>query len=226
MRWLVYLLITANLIVGLWIYQNHGWELDPGVHGKPTVGEIKIIAEDQLVIEPQVETESEPENQVVIRCYRAGPFDDKVVAEDVSALLESEGHDALLSKQEVIKPSGYWVILPPEQATAPDILKRLIEAGMEDAWKISEGEYKGGYSLGLFHERNNATLRSAEVELIGLTAKIIERSRDESSYWVVVRSQAENELGSNLLNRLALLAHGEKFSSFPCEEIVSTNTNE
>ena len=60
MRWIVYLLITANLIIGLWIYQDNGWSFDSEVPGQPAIGEIRVIDEEQLAARQKPETGFEP----------------------------------------------------------------------------------------------------------------------------------------------------------------------
>ena len=220
MRWLVYLLILVNLVVAFWIYQNRGWESEPESRFKPPIGEMKIVSGNQV---PGTTAKPEP---LITHCYRSGPFDEMPTATEVVDAILNEGIKAKLSREDYNKPRGYWVILPSQTMDRAGIIQSLFEAGIEDAWIISDGAHEGGISLGLFRERNNAVLRSSEVEALDLQPKIIERSSDESRYWVVIERESDKPIESNLMNRLAILARGQSFTSFACEEIVPVERNE
>lgn len=120
------------------------------------------------------------------KCYDIGPFSDQIV---VKKWLASNG---IISNQifqtEVATPSDFQVYYPAakssEQARNNKLM--LIDKGLQDVWLISAGENKGGISLGVFKEKQRATVFKAQLAARGIQAEILQRKRTQTQWFVSV----------------------------------------
>lgn len=123
---------------------------------------------------------------IVRKCFETGPFDDE------ASLKKWLGQKALVSKQvvqrELITDIDFQVFFPaaktPEQAR---LNKSMLNAkGLQDIWMIPDGENKGGFSLGVFTEKQRALLFKTQLEGQGIRAEIKQRQKTKPQWFVRV----------------------------------------
>ena len=135
---------------------------------------------------------------MVRKCVEAGPF-----ADESSVNKWLAGHN-LASKQIIAKetaiPSDFQVFYPaaknPEQSR---INKLMLNAkGLQDIWLIPAGDNKGGYSLGVFNDRQRANNYKNQLAQIGIQAEIKQREKTKTQWFarVMLDKAKLQQLGS------------------------------
>ncbi|OOZ39680.1 hypothetical protein [Solemya elarraichensis gill symbiont] len=221
LRWLIYILVTANLVLFLWL------GLGPD-HRVPMVvqqeeGNLRIISGEPEM--PEVPEVSETK-QAMRYCYASLPFSNKLVADDIIETLAAEGLGTSLHKESLVQPPEYHLILPAPSESVEIIQKQLQDAGIEGAEIITAADGQQTILLDIFLVQSNMTDRIAEVESAGFAPRVLKKSGDLLLYSVHVSTELEQKEFHKLLNNRDILYDGQMFSSFPCTEIVSGNRNE
>ncbi len=217
LRWLIYILVTVNLLLFLWLGLAPDRRLPLVVQQEE--GELRIISEKREV--PEVEPE-----QVLRHCYASLPFSNKLVADDIIETLAAEGLETSLHKESLVQPPEYHLILPVPSTSVEVVQRQLQDAGIDDAEIIMAADGQKTLLLDVFLVESNMADRIAEVESAGFTPRVLKKSGDLLLYSVHVSTDLEQSEFHKLLNKKDILYDGQMFSSFPCAEIVSGNRNE
>jgi hypothetical protein len=119
-------------------------------------------------------------------CVTVGPF--RVDADAESAVLEysNEGMRALLRKTRGQIFVGHWVWIRniADDATARDIMGRLNDGGLGDAY-IDRTDPEGlKISLGLFGDVSGAEKIELQAQSLGLNAEVIPSTSERDVYYV------------------------------------------
>jgi len=141
--------------------------------------------------EPDAQPVSEPPpaqrtQSRVLPCHSLGAFDSSEAAEAVAGQLASVGVAASLRKQPVRRASGFWVLIPPmeNRDAALAMERRLREAGVEDIWRVVQGDLAHAISLGLFSRQPTAERRRKQIVALGFPAEVRPRYTDSEEYWL------------------------------------------
>ena len=152
------------------------WQLRPVPTNKHKLKQQPVKTEDIKPVQPPI----------VRKCFETGPF------EDEASLKKWLSQKALSSKQilqrELITDIDFQVFFPaaktPEQAR---LNKSMLNAkGIQDIWTIPEGDNKGGYSLGVFTEKQRALLFKTQLEAQGIRSEIKQRQKTKPQWFVRV----------------------------------------
>ncbi|MFT3907225.1 MAG: hypothetical protein QM718_13045 [Steroidobacteraceae bacterium] len=121
------------------------------------------------------------------RCYSVGPYADEAAINRVQGLFTSRAAKTLVRK---VENDGvrYWVYLPAvAQITEQHRQLRVLQAaGISDAEVLTQPEYAGRISLGLFRDKDKADARTAAVTQLGLQPQTDTREAQDSDYWLDV----------------------------------------
>lgn len=145
-----------------------------------------------------VEPVKPPVQAIVYKCVEAGPFVDQP---SLKKWLVEHG---LTSKQVFEKestiPNDFQVFYPaaktPEQSR---INKLMLNAkGFQDIWLIPSGDNQGGYSLGVFKEKQRAINFKNQLVQIGIQAELKQREKTKTQWFarVMLDKAKLHQLGS------------------------------
>jgi hypothetical protein len=126
-------------------------------------------------------TVSGRQQAVINYCYEAGPFSDQ---DALRRWANSEGLTTFKAvNKSIIAASDFQVYYPAgKDAEQTRINKIMLKAkGFNDVWPVSDGDIKGAISLGVFNDRQRATLFKSQLADQGVKAEIKQRNklRDE-----------------------------------------------
>lgn len=149
---------------------------------------VPVATKPSKPLEPEkiVEPVKPPLKVVERKCYEVGPFDGELGAKKWLA------EKSLIGKQILQKdfaiPYDYQVYYPaaktPEQSR---INKMMLNAkGLQDIWMIPDGDLKGGYSLGVFREKQRALNFRSQLAEKGIQAEIKLRDKTRVEWFVRV----------------------------------------
>ena len=117
-------------------------------------------------------------------CYEAGPFED-----DTSSKQWLKKHDLSAGEtlQKDVDVAGDFQVFYPA-AKNPEQLrnnKALLNAkGITDIWPVPDGDFKGALSLGVFTDRQRATLFKSQLAQRGIQAEIRQRIKTVPRWYV------------------------------------------
>lgn len=180
MRALVLLLLFANVAFFAW----SRWiaaPLEPGVTPPPPAPRLLLAREA-----PPAPTPAAVETEAPIRCVTVGPFLDLTEAARTSSRLRELGFAPRQRVSEGPVWSGWWVALErlEGRAAAEEVVARLRQFGVTDAYIMPGDEAGVTVSLGLFSERPRALRRLDEVRALGYEPVVSERQRTGTVYWI------------------------------------------
>ena len=207
MRWIFFLLLVGNLLLLLLMFQSGKRE----EAGLPAIGELEVFPITGSNRESGSPAGASPgpggsKSAGVMRCQRVGPFDSRALALAVTAEITRYGLASNITSESRELVTDFQVIQTPGVTGEhlEEDLARLQRAGMTDVTAIQEGEYSGGISLGVYELRANAIRRRQEADRYGLTAEIVERSRDRDLFWVDIYESPDKKLTPEELESLKL----------------------
>lgn len=222
MRWLVLLLVVANLGLFFWFSANDPDNVRSVEEGRlPRVSEIELIGQQGLTEsggmqpgnEAVAEEESPPVEESVPgneagsasppgaasrQCFAIGGFEDESAAQAYRAQLSVGAHNVefvgLEEQVESLEPF-HWVIIPPLE-TRDEALRRyreLVNQGIE-AYVVPSGERENAISLGLFRSLQSAegVLRQRQAQ--NINAILVKFPRNRISYALVFEGVAPSSL--------------------------------
>ncbi len=192
MRILFLVLVLGNLAFAAW----HAWFSAPEVPTRPIRSDaptIELIAEAGTSAAP--EEVAAAQSAVAERtppdlrdCVSIGPFPNRIDVSDAAAAITAAGFATSQRVAEGDVWLGYWVYLDaiPTQNEAADIVDRLAEEGITEAYVIADGDNGNIVSLGVFSQRARSQQRFADVEAMGFAPVIASRSQPGDVFWLDV----------------------------------------
>jgi len=119
-------------------------------------------------------------------CVTVGPFKTNADADGVVSSYEGEGMRAAVRATQGQMFVGHWVQIRniPDRATGNEMLEKLRDGGLGDAYLVAEED--GGFkiSLGLFGEMTGAERVELQAKSLDLPADITPRMREATVYFV------------------------------------------
>ncbi len=186
MKWIIYVLLLANISFFAWHYQSMGWEQQ------------RTQAEQQdrldtavrlvLLSEAKMGSESGTASQARLpQCRSLGPFEARDKAENIKNLLQEQGLLLSLRVSNEARQKGYWVYLAPSasRAMARKRMQKLkSKHRIKDIFIIGAGEIKNGISLGVFSKFERAYRRQSEIRKLGFAAQLKDVKLPAKEYWL------------------------------------------
>lgn len=196
MKWIIYLLLLANISFFAWHYQAVSRD------------ERRAQAEQQNRLEGAVrlvmlkEAKTRPESESKTRspqCRSLGPFDKRTQAEKIENLLQEQGVPVNLRVSNEARRKGYWVYLQP--AASRDAARKMAqklkkEHRIKDIFIVATGDKKNGISLGVFSKFELAYRRQAEIRKLGFDAQLKDVKLPAKEYWLDWPPKSTDELSA------------------------------
>jgi cell division septation protein DedD len=138
-------------------------------------------------------TPDPPRARELVSCISIGPISNPVDAGDVTQALSSSGFMANQRTAEGDVWLGHWVFIDAiaTQEEATEIVDRLADNGIDEAYVIADGNNGNLVSLGVFSEEQRAQQRLAEAEALGYTPVVADRSQPGDVYWLDVTAPGD-----------------------------------
>ncbi len=176
MKWIIYLLLLANIAVFFWHYR-------PTDRPQPAGGEPDAALNLVLLEEAQHRPETATPNGT---CYTLGPFETTRQAGLAAAALKTAGIPAERRVSKDARRKAYWVLLPPAEsrAEARKSLKRLKELKVHDYFLIPTGEKANAISLGVFSKFESAHRRIKQMQKLGFKPTFEKVKLPRRVYWL------------------------------------------
>jgi len=190
-RALVIVLLLGNAAFFAWSQ----WVARPVVQGpapRPVAASRIVLASEAPMAAPLPTLRLEPG----VSCVSIGPFLDLTEAARASTTLRSEGLLPRQRSREGVVWSGYWVALKDVASgeDADQIVERLRQFGIGDAYRVPDEEEGATISLGLYSEREVALNRADEVRALGYQPYVEERERSGTVYWIDVDVRSPSQV--------------------------------
>lgn len=234
MRWVFLILVMAN--GGVFAY---GWyERSREKYVLSEIGSerlergagITLVAEadpevliSRIVEEPILPL---PEGQPAVAglCTQIGPFRAADTADQAMQQLLSSGISAQAKALKIRHGEDFWVLIPAMSGRDASLgLLRELDAQGVDAYLITEGDYAGGMSLGLFSQGELAAALQKRIADRGYGAQMEEIPRFREEHWLEI-SQNDTGLMSDALWEVLQQRYGfaEKHENLCGSGIAST----
>ncbi len=220
MRWLFLLLVTFNLLLGLYqLNKPRATAITSTVASRPpNEPGIKLLSEARA---PRLrEYVQDSENT----CLYIGGFDEETVALAIEQRLLSLDIDSSVESVDEAVGVDYWVYLPPlvsRQASLRQL--RELQSRNIDSYIITVGDLANGISLGIFSRRDSAESVVKRLQLLDYTASIRELPRTHRRYWVVMTGASQRLLTGALLGELYIDFPDLEQTKMPCAGVASSN---
>ena len=103
------------------------------------------------------------------QCHSIGPFAEDAQVQSVAVALAARGIGSLARTAARQVPSGQWVYIEGFNSATDRqrALQRLTEAGLRDIAEMSDPQYKGRISAGIFFDPRGAQNRAKRVRAAG-----------------------------------------------------------
>lgn len=195
MKKLVWILLAANLAVAGYFMGRDYWPQTPSEQNAPlNVERLSLRSQSGAAPKRTPPLRRAPE-ALCVEWRGLNPDEFVQVREQLKAL----AGERVMSFAEVPLETRHWVIFPPlpsaESAAAK--LDELVATGLEDAFVITDGDWRNGISLGLFASDDAAHRRVLEVEEKGVLGTRVElMPRQGTEYYFVIRSEDPEALKS------------------------------
>lgn len=152
------------------------------------------------------------------RCIVIGELDDQYALTELSSFLGDQGVEfELIEKKQELAPS-YWVFAKGK--ASEELSLKLSEAGM-DSYVVSEGEWVGKVSLGLFANIDLAQDLINVLEVRDIEATYVERKKHKSSKWLSFKLSKPSEKSALLVGIKALEINVGEIKEIFCKSIAS-----
>lgn len=204
MKNLILLLLLANVVYFGW----QKWVVQPtvndGVHVR-TSGDLQ----------PRVEP-SKPEvvaAPALPQCYEITGFADEASADEFVGKAEAAGLEARSEATIENVLVGHWVqvLNLPNRTVGRQAVADLQAGGVEETFLANNEDGSYSVSLGLFSELERARTVEAQASAAGQTATIVQRTREEPGYKVVLVAEGD-------ATNTALLTDSDSAVSVACAE--------
>ncbi|GAA5525138.1 hypothetical protein Maes01_01703 [Microbulbifer aestuariivivens] len=223
MRWIVLLLLVANIGAFAW-FRYFAGPAAPAVAGNtaevpalPEGKRIELVGEVPANTQPRLEQEPKPqpkrERAVNVPaavagkslCTIIGPVEEVYQGEDIVERLAALQIPARLREIQMAGQMRYWVYLSP-LGSRQEALRKLRELQAEgvDTYLIPKGSLTNGISFGIFSEEERAESLAAELRQRGYPVLTREEPRTYLERWILLEAGAEAALAEAFWQQLQL----------------------
>ncbi|MGD8783404.1 MAG: SPOR domain-containing protein [Thioalkalispiraceae bacterium] len=183
MKWIIYILLLANLGFGLWHYRS----VDLTEAQAPVDDDnLRLVLLREYQARQERLSEQPQTEEAAKRCNTLGPFKDKKSANSIREELESLGISAerRMSKDNTRK--GFWVLIPPEASRqqAKAHISELKKQNVKDYFLVVTGEQNNAVSLGVFSRSELAQRRYEQIKKLGFKVRIRQIDLPLREYWL------------------------------------------
>ncbi len=184
MKWIIYLLLLANISFFAWHYQAVGRD----ERRTQVEQQNRLEGAVRLVMLKEAKTEAESESKTRSpQCRSLGPFDKRTQAEKIENLLQEQGTPVSLRLSNEARRKAYWVYLQP--AASYDAARKMAqklkkEHRIKDIFIVATGNKKNSISLGVFSKFELAYRRQAEIRKLGFDAQLKDVKLPVKEYWL------------------------------------------
>ncbi|KAA8995021.1 SPOR domain-containing protein [Stenotrophomonas cyclobalanopsidis] len=150
---------------------------------------------EPVVQKPVVETAAVEKPAAPPRCVALGPFADRAAAVAAQGRAGKLLAAARLREQPAASGSTRYRVLLPAAASREDAqatVKRIVAAGLNDYYIISQGEESNAIALGQYRNREGAERRIAAVQAAGFQPRLV-ASGDAGQWWLEGQLAAGSE---------------------------------
>jgi len=224
MRVVFLVLVLVNLGFAAW----HAWFSTPVIVTRPIrpdAASIQLYADAGTPSAVLTQEEPERESSVssrraqrLVACISIGPLSNRVDVEDAMRTLSAGGFRSTqrVSPGEVWL--GRWVYIDAieTQAEANEIVSRLAQNGITEAYVIADGNNGNIVSLGVFSVAARAQQRFADAESLGYMPTVTDRSQPGDVFWLDVTVPGQAQFTISDLPRLSIVPEA-RYEECPAE---------
>jgi len=201
MKWLIYLLLLANLGFGLWHYRSQALN-ESRQRNTNEDDNLRLVLLREYLAQRDKPPTVNAGVDVGASCYTLGPFKAVNDANSVRNMLK---HADITARRRIKKDrsrKGFWVLLSPEatHAGARENVERLKAKGIKDYFLVATGDQTNAVSLGVFAQSDTAQRRYEEIKALGFKPKIQNVDLPLREYWL--DWPVEQPLSSKLLAKI------------------------
>ncbi|WP_344809858.1 SPOR domain-containing protein [Allohahella marinimesophila] len=173
---------------------------------RPNAGQAQFVNTASGRSVGNVDTRALEEHQVaeLRTCIIVGPMSDISLLDESVRLFDDFGVQVEKILTQADARLEYWVFIPPFESreAAENRIEELDSLGF-DSFYISQGEVRGGISLGLFAARASADELVQRLNALGMTSKIKELQKPVSEYRLMTLVPVPPNTRKELLGLLA-----------------------
>jgi hypothetical protein len=239
MRWLVFFLFVLNGLIFVWFSFQE--ERQAQIAEQETreafdfssVKKITLLSElpepdldardarQHLGNDNGVQSSQIIEEAIADTCVLIGPFLEVISAKQAKSRLEESG---LPSKTVMVLkelPAINWVYIAPlaDRKTALALLRDLQSKNI-DSFLIADGEFENGISLGFFSSLDSALAVLAERKKQGYPVSLVEKKRDQKTYWLAFDQEISPRINESQLDKLEEGSFAVKKQDKSCSEVA------
>jgi len=178
MKWLIYLLLLANIGVFFWHFRPAMLSTAPSGEGE-TAASLSLV----LLKEAREQTSSPVAKG---RCLELGPFETVKQASLAAAAFKGDGINARQRIRREARRKAWWVLLPPaiSREEARKTLKKLKKLKINDYFLVPTGEKANAISLGVFSKFESAHRRIKQLQKLGFRPVFEKVELTKRQYWL------------------------------------------
>lgn len=195
MKWVVGLLLVANLAVAGFFWASGQWSRSSTELNVPLNVERLSLRSQSRAADPAPPL---PATGSRVLCVEWRGLSLEEFAQ-VREQLKSLAGERVMSFTEVPLNTRTWVIFPPLPTvqSAAEKLNELNAAGVEDAFVVKDGAWRNAISLGLYANAEAAARRVVEVEAKGVLGTRVELlPKQGTDFYFVIKSEDPDTLKS------------------------------
>lgn len=139
-------------------------------------------------------------------CTTLGPFADEAGLQPVEDALAKAGWGVLRRSTTQQVADGYWVTIDDMQDAGAQsrVIDALVKAGIDDAFAMPENQGLR-ISVGIFTDQGRAQARAAQVQQLGIDARVSDRMREVDTLWLDVPGVSPSILDDDRLAGMSLV---------------------
>lgn len=208
MRWIVLLLLVANIGLFAWFQSSGGASTGPVAESPPLprgAAGITLVRELPPGARPPAPAPGAAQRAEGKLCTLFGPFAESYQGEDLVQRMRALQVEAALREVEMSGPMRFWVFLPPldSRREAFRRLRELQAAGV-DSYVIPSGSLANGISFGIFSEPERAESLARELRQKGFAAQTRQEPQTFLEQWVVLPPGGAEQLAEDFWSQLQL----------------------
>lgn len=202
MKWIVYLVLLANIVWFAWHYRQP--TSHDAVAAERAAGMAELVLLEEAGSRPGDRSGEDAAPPSRAGCYTIGPFEAQAMALRAQERLHEVGVTARLRVDESIERTGYWVLLPPfpSRSAALQAVARLKRASVSDYFLVAAGRHKDAVSLGVFSSEPRAERRLREMRRLGFEPKLEAVQLPDRKHWLDVDADGSERLDQSHLEAL------------------------